>query len=111
MGLTGVSRRRVQDRFVADIKGPRHAAAVASETRTVHRWVGAVGSAVERPVSHLESGRHGVIALQDEALRAVLAVRRFVLALHDRERVHDVVGILTVDPVEVEHQARQARLG
>jgi len=45
---------------------------------------------------------HGFIHLQDDPLSTVLAVLCFVLALDDREGLHDVVHIVAADAIEVE---------
>jgi len=45
---------------------------------------------------------HGVIDVEDDALRAVLAVRLFVLAFDDGEGLQNVIYVVAPDAVEVE---------
>ena len=45
---------------------------------------------------------HGVVDVEDDALRAVFAVRLLVLALDDGEGLQDVVDVVARDAVEVE---------
>ncbi len=52
---------------------------------------------------------HGVVAFEDDALGAVLAVGGLVLAPHDRERVEDVVDVVALDAVEVEERGVKFR--
>ena len=51
---------------------------------------------------HRRQARHTVVHLLNDPLRAVLAVRRLVLALDDGESLHDVIDISALDAVEVE---------
>src|SRR5262249_5616373 len=46
--------------------------------------------------------RHRVVDFEDDALGAVVAPLLHILALDDRERVHDVVNIVPADAVEME---------
>src|SRR5699024_7144220 len=50
---------------------------------------------------------HPVVDLQDEFLGSVGAVLLDIFPFHDRERLHDVVHIITIDPVQVEEQSVQ----
>ena len=45
---------------------------------------------------------HGVIDVEDDALRAVLAVRLFVLAFDDGEGLQNVIYVVAPDAVEAE---------
>ena len=45
---------------------------------------------------------HGVIDVEDDALRTVLAVRLFVLAFDDGEGLQNVIYVVAPDAVEVE---------
>jgi hypothetical protein len=53
-------------------------------------------------VARLDRLGHGVVALKDQALGAILAVVRLILAPDDRKRVHDVVDVFERETVEVE---------
>jgi hypothetical protein len=47
---------------------------------------------------------HGVVALQDEPLGAVLAVGRHVPPADDGEGVHDVVRVVAADSIQVKER-------
>ena len=51
--------------------------------------------------SSLDGVGHGVIQCQDDAFSAVLAPRPLILAPHNRERLHDVVHVVALNPVQV----------
>ena len=56
-------------------------------------------------------GDHRVVALEDQALGAVLAEALPILAADDRERVHDVVDVVAFDRIQPEdHPSSSARI-
>src|SRR5690606_13099561 len=55
----------------------------------------------------LDGLRHRVVDVEDRVLGAVGAVSLEVLLLHDRERLHDVGDVITLDPVQVEEGSVQ----
>jgi len=73
-----------------DLKGDPF---LKGKMRVEHGLVGLAG---------LHSLLHGVIALQDDALGAVLAVGGLVPTFDDGEGVHDVCHVVAGDAVKVE---------
>src|SRR5579864_5895318 len=50
-----------------------------------------------------------VVDLEDQTLRAILAVGLSVTFAHDPERVHDVVDVLALEVIEVEERGVELR--